>query len=45
MANMKVTPTNIMKRLSGKPATTFDADMFMKTAPTMIAKAMLRLPT
>ena len=45
MANMKVTPTRIMKRLKGKPATTLLALMSMKTAPTMIAKAMLSRPT
>ena len=34
MANMKVTPTRIMKRLSGNPITTLRARMFMKMAPT-----------
>ena len=40
MANMKVTPTRIMKRLSGNPITILAALMSMKTAPTTMAKAM-----
>ena len=45
MANMKVTPTRIMKRLKGKPATTLFGPHVHEDGPHDDREAMLSKPT